>query len=399
MDHEHSQARQAFLNAIEQFERNQFEAALVLFDQALQLAPGRPSVLMNLGLTCVELGRFEQAHEYLKQALAADATLTDAWVAWGMTLMALGDWPQALHCHQQARDLGADGAGFCLRWGQCLSHEGYLPKALMAFEQALVHEPEWAEAWTHLADVQRDMGQIASAIAGYQRALQLGADPELHQFYLAALSSEQPMVNAPASYVEKLFDQYADDFEAHLVGQLGYQGHRVLLDHLPVDASSRFEHVWDLGCGTGLCGKLIRPRAHHLAGVDLSSAMVTKARSLGIYDSLHAQDVLDFLDQTSVQADLVLAADVFIYVGQLEALFGALSPRVRSMGWLAFTVEVADPGFDVQLHRTLRYSHALSYLQGLAAQHGWEWVRVHHAPLRLDQAQPLMGAYVYLRKI
>jgi predicted TPR repeat methyltransferase len=105
------------------------------------------------------------------------------------------------------------------------------------------------------------------------------------------------------------------------------------------------------------------------------------------------------LDQTSLQADLVLAADVFIYVGQLEALFGALSPHIRSMGWLAFTVEVADPGFDVQLHSTLRYSHALSYLQGLAAQHGWEWVRVHHAPLRLDQAQPLMGAYVYLRKI
>ena len=207
MDQSLSQAHQAFLNAIEQFERNQFEAALVLFEQALQLAPGRPSVLMNLGLTCVELGRFEQAHEYLKQALAADATLTDAWVGWGMTLMALGDWPQALHCHQQARDLGAEGAGFCLRWGQCLSHEGHLPKALMAFEQALVQEPGWAEAWTHLADVQRDMGQTASAIAGYQRALQLGADPELHQFYLAALSSEQPMVNAPASYVEKLFDQ------------------------------------------------------------------------------------------------------------------------------------------------------------------------------------------------
>jgi predicted TPR repeat methyltransferase len=398
MDQPLSQARQAFLKGIEQFERNQFEAALILFEQALQLAPGRPSVLMNLGLTCVELGRFEQAHEYLKQALAADATLTDAWVGWGMTLMALGDWPQALHCHQQARDLGAEGAGFCLRWGQCLSHEGYLPKALIAFEQALVHEPEWAEAWTHLADVQRDMGQTASAIAGYQRALQLGADPELHQFYLAALSSEQPMVNAPASYVERLFDQYADEFEAHLVGQLGYQGHRVLLDHLPVDASARFEHVWDLGCGTGLCGPLIRPRAGHLEGVDLSSAMVNKARQLGIYDSLHAQDVVDFLHQTSAQADLVLAADVFIYVGPLEAVFEALSPRVRSGAWLAFTVEEADPGFDVQLHSTLRYSHALTYLQGLAARHGWQWVHVHRAPLRLDQAQSLMGAYVYLRK-
>jgi predicted TPR repeat methyltransferase len=226
----------------------------------------------------------------------------------------------------------------------------------------------------------------------------LGADPELHRYYLAALSPQQPMVNAPAAYVEKLFDQYADDFEAHLVGQLGYQGHTVLLQHLPADPAARFERVWDLGCGTGLCGSLIRPRADHLSGVDLSSAMVAKAQALGVYDSLHALELVDFLKQGAEPADLVLAADVFIYVGRLEAVFEALSPRVRPGGWLAFTVEEADPGLAVQLHSTLRYAHALTYLQGLATQHGWQWARVQRAPLRLDQAQPLMGAYVYLQK-
>jgi predicted TPR repeat methyltransferase len=249
-----------------------------------------------------------------------------------------------------------------------------------------------------MAHVQRDMGQTAQAIAGYQRALDLGADPELHRYYLAALSPQQPMVNAPAAYVEKLFDQYADDFEAHLVGQLGYQGHRVLLEHLPVAAGTRFERVWDLGCGTGLCGSLIRSRADDLTGVDLSSAMVAKARVLGVYDRLHAQDLLDFLGQAQAPADLVLAADVFIYVGHLEAVFEALSPRIAPGGCLAFTIEEADPGFQVQLHSTLRYAHALDYLQTLAAQHGWRWARLHRAPLRLDQAQPLMGAYVYLQK-
>jgi predicted TPR repeat methyltransferase len=135
-----------------------------------------------------------------------------------------------------------------------------------------------------------------------------------------------------------------------------------------------------------------------LVGVDLSSAMVAKSRALGVYDSLHAQELVAFLLQTTEQADLVLAADVFIYVGRLEAVFEALSPRVRSGGWLAFTVEEADPGFDVQLHSSLRYAHALIYLQQLADRHGWHWSHVQRAPLRLDQAQPLMGAYVYLQK-
>jgi predicted TPR repeat methyltransferase len=398
MDPSLEQARQAFVAGIEHFERHDFEAAAALFEQALQLAPGRPSVLMNLGVCCVHLGRFERADVCLRQALAADATQTDAWMAWGVTQMALGDWAQALHSHEQARALGADGPEFCLRWGECLAHQARLPQALQAFEQALAHDPELAEAWSQLAHVQRDMGQTAQAIAGYQRAMQLGADPELHRYYLAALNPQQPVVNAPAAYVEKLFDQYADDFEAHLVGQLGYQGHSMLLQQLPVDPMVRFEQVWDLGCGTGLCGPLIRPRADHLTGVDLSSAMVAKAQNLGVYDSLHAQDLVNFLEQTTTKADLVLAADVFIYVGWLDAVFEALSPRVKPGAWLAFTVEEPDPGFEVQLHSSLRYAHALTYLQKLAAQHGWRWAKVHRALLRLDQAQPLMGAYVYLQK-
>ena len=89
---------------------------------------------------------------------------------------------------------------------------------------------------------------------------------------------------------------------------------------------------------------------------------------------------------------------MFIYVGHLEAVFETLSLRVRPGGWLAFTIEEADLGMAVQLHRSLRYAHALPYLEALAAQHGWHWARVHRAPLRLDQAQPLMGAYVYLQK-
>jgi predicted TPR repeat methyltransferase len=398
MDPSLEQARQAFVAGIEQFERHDFEAAATLFEQALQLAPGRPSVLMNLGVSCVHLGRFKQADVCLRQALDADDSQTDAWMAWGVTQMALGNWPQALHCHDQAHALGADGAEFCLRWGQCLAHQGRLPQALKVFEQALAHDPELAQAWSQLAHVQRDMGQTAQAIAGYQRAMQLGADPELHRYYLAALSPEQPVVNAPAAYVATLFDQYANDFEAHLVGQLGYQGHRVLLAQLPVPPGTRFERVWDLGCGTGLCGHLVRPRAGHLSGVDLSSAMLDKARALGVYDSLHAQELVDFMKQGTEQVDLVLVADVFIYVGHLEAVFEALGPRMQPGGWLAFTVEESDPGLAVQLHSTLRYAHALPYLQGLAAQHGWQWAHLHRAPLRLDQANPLMGAYVYLQK-
>jgi predicted TPR repeat methyltransferase len=356
-------------------------------------------VLMNLGVTRLQLGQFAQAEPLLRQALAADDSLLEAWKAWGMAQMALGDWDCALTSHQRARALGADDADFCLRWGQCLAHQHQIPQALQAFETALSHDDSLAEAWTQKGHLHRAAGNTALAVQCYQNALDRGADVPLHHYYLAALKPDPAVVQAPSTYVEQLFDQYADDFDAHLVQQLGYQGHRVLLDQLPCEPDRSFERVWDLGCGTGLCGSLVRGRARHLTGVDLSTAMVEKSRALGVYDELQATDLLSFLATPGPMADLVLAADVFIYVGRLDDVFACLSPRVRSHGLLAFTVEEADAGMEMQLHPSLRFSHALSYIDELAQAHGWRQVRLHRAPLRLDEGQPLMGCYVYLQKI
>lgn len=175
--------------------------------------------------------------------------------------------------------------------------------------------------------------------------------------------------------------------------------HEVLFSSCPSPFHRRVEQVWNLGCGTGLCGGLVRGRARHLRGVDLSTAMVEKSRALGVYDELRATDLLSFLATPGPMADLVLAANVFIYVGRLDDVFARLSPRVRSHGLLAFTVEEADADKEVKLHPSLRFSHALRYIDEQAQAHGWRQVRMHRAPLRLDEVQPLMGCYVYMQRI
>jgi predicted TPR repeat methyltransferase len=42
----------------------------------------------------------------------------------------------------------------------------------------------------------------------------------------------------------------------------------------------------DAGCGTGLCGPLLRPYASELTGVDLSAGMLDRARPRQVYDHL-----------------------------------------------------------------------------------------------------------------
>ena len=157
----------------------------------------------------------------------------------------------------------------------------------------------------------------------------------------------------------------------------------------------------DLGCGTGLCGPLIRGRAGLLWGIDLAQGMLDQASQRGVYDQLQQADATQFLSQCQEPWHLVLAADVFIYIGALEPLFEQLARLMPSQGWLAFTAELDESGLAQHRPRllpSLRYAHPLSYLQGCAQAHGFEWHSHHQAPLRLDQGKSLMAMYAYLRR-
>jgi predicted TPR repeat methyltransferase len=361
------QAKSLFERGVVQFESGQLQAACDCFEKALALAPGRPSVLLNLGITLMQLGRWQEAVPPLQQSLASQAGQLDGWISLGMALNRLGD----------------------------------LDAALQAYEKVTALAPERALGWGESGSLLREMGRLDEAIAHYERALAIEPDHALYRYYLSALRGVDAPAQPPQQYVQSLFDQYADDFEPHLVGQLQYRGHSHLIEHLPAQAPKHFPRVLDLGCGTGLCGPLIRPRAGALWGIDLAQGMIEQSRRLGVYDHLEQAEAAAFLTGCDTQWDLVLAADVFIYLGALDELFAQLARRMQPGGWLAFTAEVTEPGLSgdrPHLRPSLRYAHPLPYLEGVARAHGFQWRGHHDAPLRLDQGRPLQALYAYLQR-
>jgi len=111
---------------------------------------------------------------------------------------------------------------------------------------------------------------------------------------------------------------------------------------------------------------------------------------------LHHEDLLDFPDRTDLRADLVLAADVFIYVGALEAMCPAVR-RVLAPGCcFAFTVEAAPDTEDYRLQPGLRYAHSGAYIRRLAAACGFAVRTLRRAPLRKNLSEPLDALYAYL---
>ena len=397
------QARQHFMDGVVNFEARQLKEALADFEAARALAPQRASVLGNLGITQFHLGLWPEAVLSLQQALAVEADYLEARAFLGLSHEACGHWAEAAMQLEQALPQIDIGPAAWLALGRSLGMLGRLHEALPALDRALAAKSDMAEAWSVRGNVLRDLERLDEAAECFARAIQHGADPELHAYYLAAARGEH-LPAPPRHFVENLFDEYSVDFDEHLVEWLDYRGHERLLQPL-LENGRRYREVLDLGCGTGLCGEFLAPHADAIDGIDLSSAMLAKARSRGVYRSLAHGDIAEQLTRLQTSYDLVIAADVFIYVGALEAVFAGVRRILQPGACFAFTLErcapeetketkEADQGY--RLLPTLRYAHSEAYVRRLADEYGFRARALHTAPLRTDQNDTLDALYVYL---
>mmetsp|Transcript_75360 Transcript_75360/g.164417 ORF Transcript_75360/g.164417 Transcript_75360/m.164417 type:complete len:252 (+) Transcript_75360:78-833(+) len=199
--------------------------------------------------------------------------------------------------------------------------------------------------------------------------------------------SEQAFLHRQA--VEELFDDYAENFEDHLVGGLGYRGPEVIAEILKevyADCDRPLGLVVDLGCGTGLCGPVLRPRSERLVGIDVSSGMLEVARTKGrdgtvggkgeLYeDLLHMDAAVGLGKQPAGTVDLISAGDMFIYVWSPDHVFQASAKALKSGGYLVLTTEHMEEGEseDGWIEReSERFAHAPSYIIRVCTQCGFD---------------------------
>ena len=151
-----------------------------------------------------------------------------------------------------------------------------------------------------------------------------------------------------------------------------------------------------LGCGTGLFGPQLRPLARTLTGIDLSSNMLKKAEQRRLYDHLICGDIAEFLETQSHAFDLAVAADVFVYIGDLSRVFRGVRGALRDGGLFGFSVEATDEG-DFVLRTTLRYAHSVPYLEKLARDHRFVLERVEARVIRQEHEVDVNGYLAVMR--
>ncbi|MEP6505385.1 MAG: methyltransferase domain-containing protein [Betaproteobacteria bacterium] len=283
-----------------------------------------------------------------------------------------------------------------LALGQTLQHLGRPLEALAAYERANALAPTLGPAWTLRGHLLRQAGRLADASVCFERAIACGEDEASHCYFLGALGLGALPEAAPPAFVRALFDEYAEGFEGDLVDTLHYRGHLQVCEPLAALHPRPFASALDLGCGSGLAAPLLRPLATRLAGVDLAPRMIAAAGATGLYDELQVSELLAHLHATTRRHDLVVACDVFIYLGNLAPVFDAVARVLEEGGVFAFSVEAGDAEGGYDLLPTLRYTHSEPYLRGLAQAHGLRVTRCERAPLRESQGEAITGLVMHL---
>jgi predicted TPR repeat methyltransferase len=203
----------------------------------------------------------------------------------------------------------------------------------------------------------------------------------------------------PPAYLRALFDQYAPHYEQSLLGNLAYRAPALL--RAAVDAAcpsaGGSEAVLDLGCGTGLAGAVFRDRAGWLEGVDLSPQMLAAAARKKLYDRLSVHEIAAFLAAPPRRYDLILAADVLVYMGALPPVFAAAAATLAPGGLFALTLQKSAGG-SYALGPDQRYAHAPAYVGESAAAAGLTVLRLEEASYRTERAQPVPGLLAVLRR-
>ncbi|MGE5539743.1 MAG: tetratricopeptide repeat protein [Gemmatimonas sp.] len=375
-------------------EQRDHAAALDLLRRSLEVNPRAASAHLNIGSALRDLKRPAEAIASYDRALALRADYPQAHNNRGVALRDLGRLEDAVDSYTRAI---AGNPRYVEALGNCATallelrrHED----ALACADRALAVRPDYLEAHLGRGHALYALKRYPEAIAAYREALRCGGNPAEIRYYLAAMGAEDAPTLSPTSYVEGLFDHYAPRFDQSL-RSLKYRIPEMMFDMVAETWPGAEREIADLGCGTGLCGPLFRPMARTLVGVDLSANMLDQARARGVYDDLVKAEIGAFLAPRRSAFDLLIAADVLVYIGDLEALFGEAKRALREGGGFILSVESHDgEGFAIRPSR--RYAHSLSYLRSVAERHGFVEQRVASVVVREEEGQDIPGFIVLL---
>ncbi|CAM9188023.1 unnamed protein product [Scytosiphon promiscuus] len=354
---------QASLVALSMLYSHNHSEAVGHLELATALIPDLPQAQELLANTLRDMGAVEEAIRRYKGIIAQRPTDIGTLVQLGFAYHELCDFSQALAIYKKARSSPTKAAE-------------------MDYLTAALHSKSLRPSRAPGAYV-TDLFDLEARRSGFLESKAQEAPPTSP----GSPNLSVPLAGGKSSYGSGgmfydvhglVFDRVVPNMRSMIEAALG----------LPVDGVGGTDLHWldilDLGCGRGTMGMELKPLANMLTGVDLSETAIKHALRQGTYDSVKHGDAVTVVKAMLPNSfDLVVAADMVPYFGDLGDLFRAISAVTRPGGLVVFNADsfdvtedgsnVANAGGNVrafELKFTGRWNHRRKYVTQSVASAG-----------------------------
>ncbi|QYZ67376.1 MAG: hypothetical protein OI74_07500 [Gammaproteobacteria bacterium (ex Lamellibrachia satsuma)] len=418
--------------AVKLHREGQVDDARTLYQRILEAAPTQPDALHYLGVLQHQAGREEEAVKLIRGAIKSNPAYREAHNNLGNVLKELGRLDEAKAAYRGCLALDPKNADALNNLGTALREQTHYQEAMSCYRKAIEISPEHADVWHNIGSILVELERYEEAIDAYRKAISFHApnsasyrwlgyslyrqgrlqeavdvfrkwllfDPDnpVARHLLAACTGENVPERASDAFVEETFDKFAGSFDK-VLKKLEYRAPELLAEAVASLIPQQNEElmVLDAGCGTGWCGPLLRPYARRLVGVDLSRAMLEKAKGCGIYDELIEEELTSYIQARKGVFNLIVSADTLCYFGALEEVTRASFEALKPGGLMLFSIEkIANPqpGNTFILRPHGRYSHAENYLRNLLSACGFDLISIENQILRKEAGRQVEGLIV-----
>ncbi len=380
-------------------EKKQYQKAIEQYDKALQVDAGFYLAELNLANIYNIQKKYKKAYEYAKKALEKKSTDEEAIKLFADICIETEKPDEAVLYLEKMLDKKTQDFWIYNLLSQLYllqkKYEASLKSGLKAVEISKGENLQHINFGYILYDsILATQNEIVKKYATMW--LKKYSENSIVKYMSDSILHNEKISQNNITYVREIFDIFADDFE-EILQHLNYNVPEIIADELATYFYKRKlkkMRILDAGCGTGLCGYYLKKYAkfNGLDGVDLSQKMLSVAKEKKVYSHLYNQDINAFLQQHKNRYNLINAADVFTYFGELESLFQNINISLCKKGIIVFSI--SENNFDdnnYYLHSSGRFLHLQKYVEKVLKENGFQIEKIQSAYLRNEGEKKVFG--------
>ncbi len=346
---------------------NQTSEAMDAYNKAISINHFFYEAYFNKAVLLEKLNRQNEAEIFYRNAIRGNKNFSNAYNNLGALLYKMGRVQEALECYRQVFIINPNHMESCFNLAIALEDIEEFEEAIGLYFNVLAHHQ-----YQNIIHIRLTSAIPKLFLKDKEKALQYAKgwlknfpDNPLAKHIFNALSGVIDEETAFA-YTQSYYNTFADSYNDKMK-ELNCQVPSLIQSKLPHSCDL---DILELGCGTGSCGIFLKPLAKKLIGVDISQKMLEKARITNFYTQLKQKEILDFFDSSSDLFNLIIAADVLCYIGDLKLLFQDVFSHLKRGGIFIFTVETQTNIHHFEITPFGRYVHQKEYIEKLLTTEG-----------------------------